>query len=243
MLGCSIAILFSCNLFLLELSVSCHARSSVALCQLEHTVVQGMEPCQGHKLELVPQLAQISLHNAMLETEMCQSASRIKANIYLTFSCLIVTVGFCIMCRLLSVAGKKCGCVLLRESLHVWRLHCKYDRRLRPCLVCYKRSIEQRLQVSHEPLLQWTCNLVADQQLVLLWILCPIPSSEPQLQTSWHELSASHHTTTDFRTFQHIPRNQVQIANVEGKKQQHTWKVAICSSVSFFFQLKLGEQL
>lgn len=61
MLGSSIAIFFSCKLGLLKNRVGRHAPLCIALGQLEHAVVKGMKSCQGHKLESIPKLAQVSL--------------------------------------------------------------------------------------------------------------------------------------------------------------------------------------
>ena len=61
MFGCGVAILLCCKLFLLKLGVGCHAVRAVSLGQLEHAVVECVEARERHKLELVAQLAQISL--------------------------------------------------------------------------------------------------------------------------------------------------------------------------------------
>ena len=61
MLGGSVATGLSIKLQGLELAVGSHVLLVVAVSQVKHGVIQGMEACQGHKLELVAHLAQLLL--------------------------------------------------------------------------------------------------------------------------------------------------------------------------------------
>ena len=56
-----VAVFLGSKLLLLEGGVGGHAAAGVALGQLEHGVVEGVEACQGDELERVAQLAQVRL--------------------------------------------------------------------------------------------------------------------------------------------------------------------------------------
>lgn len=66
MLGSCVTFIFCSNLRLLEGRVSRHAILCIPLGQLEHAVVESVEPCQCHKLEGIAQLAQVSLRRSSM---------------------------------------------------------------------------------------------------------------------------------------------------------------------------------
>lgn len=60
-LGSRVALLLCSKLLRLQLGIGRHALLGIAVGQLEHAVVERVEARKSDKLELVPQLAQVSL--------------------------------------------------------------------------------------------------------------------------------------------------------------------------------------
>ena len=117
MLGGGVAPGLSIELERLELAVGSHVLLVIAMSQVEHGVVESVETCQGHKLELVAHLAKLLLVGGDLGLR--QVLSPVEAGRAVVREQLAGVFGVDAVSELLGLSNAGGGC-LHPDEVTVW---------------------------------------------------------------------------------------------------------------------------